>query len=363
MNISSLVILLFAGGTNAGTQLTVAWIGLAGAVIVALVSACVSIWSLIKSRENSQLLAEHQARLEERKSRQSARIEYEYEARQRLYRECDPLLFQLGELIDYGRGRIFSLARSASRGELDGPNSFLGGPGYYMESTMYSLLVPITIYTLLQRRLTFLDFSLEPTIRLQYEVLKFLYLSFTEDFELANREPRLPYDPNNTNWQALRSQDERVYWRQGIPFGRQDAALNSLIAARGKGPARYLSFGEFETGYRTNRSEIQTRFAYIYDVFLGFHPERRPVLWRTLIAQLYYYEVLRRLQRAEYGLLKVTLDQLVQLDTKTAARIDWRRPGGNVSDATVREPLYVASAFVKENLKPFVTPDLLNVSD
>jgi hypothetical protein len=50
--------------------------------------------------------------LEIKKDEQAARRDYEYEARKRLYQECEPILFQFVELSESALKRIYALARN-----------------------------------------------------------------------------------------------------------------------------------------------------------------------------------------------------------------------------------------------------------
>ena len=61
-----------------------------------------------------------------------------------------------------------------------------------------------------------------PHIRAQYELMKLLYTSFTEDYTLANVEPKLTYDPNTQGWREKRKADPVAYTRQGLFLGYLD---------------------------------------------------------------------------------------------------------------------------------------------
>jgi hypothetical protein len=326
-----------------------AYIAAVSSIVVALISAIVSIWSAIRQNRNEQQWEVLKSTLEEQRTRSSARLDYEYEARKRLYRECEPILFQAGELAENGRARVFSLARSARLGYLDAGNHWLGGTGYYLWSTIYSLFVPMTVFKILQQRLTFVDLSVEQSVRMQYEVLKLLNLSFTEPFEMARRRPQLKYDPYHEDWERLRKSDEAAYWIQGVPFGSLDAAVETMIVTSGKG-VTYQSYGQFEQAVETAGSPSHERFAALADLFINFHPARRPVLWRILCQQVVLYEVLGRLQTAGSRAKLGSLDELVRVDETTLTKLDWRREGDGFDDSAIRDPLNVAINYVREKL-------------
>ena len=120
-----------------------------------------------------------------------AQRDYEYEARKRLYQQCEPLLFQLAEFSESALYRIYSLARTARHGNLP---SWVDEDDYSLRSTMYFLISPLIILRLIQSQLTFVDLTLDSHIARQYSLLKLLFLTFTDDFTFAHMPPafRLP---------------------------------------------------------------------------------------------------------------------------------------------------------------------------
>ena len=81
-------------------------------------------------------------KLTETQTKKKARLDYEYEARKRLYHECEPLVFELLEFAENAGDRIRGLARTARQGDL--PN-WLSANEYYVASTMYYLLAPSAV--------------------------------------------------------------------------------------------------------------------------------------------------------------------------------------------------------------------------
>jgi hypothetical protein len=191
-------------------------------------------------------------------------------------------------------------------------------------------------------------------------VLKLLNLSFTEPFEMARRDPPLKYDPYHADRERLRKSDEAAYCRQGVPFGHLDAAVETMIVTSGK-HVTYQSYGQFERAVETSGSPSQEQFGEIADLFISFHPARRPVLWRILCLQVVLYEVLRRLQATGARAKPPSLDELVRIDDSTQAALDWRRPGDSVDDSAVRDPLQVAIAYVREELSERMLTAMLDV--
>jgi hypothetical protein len=296
------------------------------------------------------------SRLEEQRSARSARRDYEYEARKRLYAECEPLLFEALELARGGRHRVLSLARSARRNAIrpDG-TGWLSAPGYYFQSTTYLLLAPVTTSRILQRRLTQIDLSLEPRLRLQYELLKLLFLVFTDDHDLAAAAPALPYDPDRADpgepdREKLLAEEPQVYGRQGFYLGMLEVIAERLVV-RTETTARCRSFGEFLSDLDDPKSGVAELVPVFQEVFGGFHPLRAPALWRVLMAQYLLYEAFLQTQRwpaENLGTLAGLVDLTVPQDLTP---FDWRSSPEQASDAAIREPLEVACAYLARRLK------------
>src|SRR5437588_3203958 len=126
------------------------------AVVAALSSLVVAVVSYLSSRKNSHDLESLKADLAEKQAEKSARRDYEYEARKRLYQQYEPLLFQLVELSESALRRISGLAKSASKGNLRPDHTGWLAPNdyyydHYMASTIYRLLAPFAILKLIQR--------------------------------------------------------------------------------------------------------------------------------------------------------------------------------------------------------------------
>ena len=237
---------------------------------------------------------------------QSARRAYEYEARQRLYMQVEPLLFQLFEASEGAFHAVASLARTQRRGDIPG---WLGGDGYYMRSITHRVFLPLAILRLMQRSTTLLDLRLDPSIRLRYALLKECYLTHTDDFRLALATPTLRYEPNAADWQSLRTQNPAVYWRQGFVIGRLDRLLDAMATTDGV-MRRPMNFGEFETQIHKD-AEFRAVYASAQDVFTGFDFRSRPVLGRALIAYACLMHTLMSVygkEPSEADLLQVVAD-------------------------------------------------------
>jgi hypothetical protein len=271
--------------------------GILPAIVAAAASIVVALVSLRQTRHTSRDLAELTHSLDEERAESNARRDYIYEARKRLYTECEPLIFQGLELADNAQRRVQSLARSCREEKVlaDG-SGWLAREDYYLHSSVYSLLAPLTTYKILQRKLTRIDMSVEPDIRTQYEVFRAAFDVFTDDYQLAAIAPQLEYDPERADTECINTEDlaEKhfsVYKKQGYYRGTLDQIIEAMILVE-DGNQRCKSFGEFladlqKTESATGRVERQIR-----TLLLHFHPLRTPVLWRLLIAQFYLYRYL-----------------------------------------------------------------------
>ena len=88
------------------------------AVIAAFSSLVVAIISAVIARRNQHGFEAFRANLEEENKERDAWRDYQYEARKRLYHECEPLLFLLAELSETALGRMYGLVRSAQNGTI-----------------------------------------------------------------------------------------------------------------------------------------------------------------------------------------------------------------------------------------------------
>jgi len=323
------------------------------ALIAAAASLIVSIIGTLWGRKNQKDLETLKSELADERAESDARRDYEYDARKRLYEECEPLLFQLIELSENALYRIYSLARTARNGNLAPETGWLSSDGsYYLISTIYNLMAPMVIYKLIHRRLTIIDLTVDSLINMQYLLAKYLNISFTEHHALAKEyEPIVEYEPDTENWDRKRKEQPWKYWRQGLAIGRLDNAVEALIVRDSAGHLSYRSFGEFESEYFTSGSELQSRFAFVVDLFHDFHPKTRPVLWRILILQAHICQGIMRTRQMKIAETVENFKPLKTFSTSERQRFDWRQPEENVTDDEVLvQPFEVAKNYLQRNL-------------
>jgi hypothetical protein len=248
----------------------------AAALAGAVLSVAAAIFTVIWTQRSTAKIENLKASLEDANAARSARRDYEYEARKRLYAEIEPLLFQLHEAAEEAYYRVKSLARTSRNDELE----WLTREGYYLKSTIHRLLLPAAIFRIVQRRMTFVDLHVDATIQAKYHLLKMYAWSFTDDFDF--KLPSVPYRPDDATAELLKQQPQ-TYWRQGLYVGTLENAIDAMLMREGKS-LRPMTFGEFEAAVHreaASRSSLQP----LVDLYFQFEPAKRPILARMLHAQ------------------------------------------------------------------------------
>lgn len=328
------------------------------AVITGLLGLLGALVSIFLTQRNNKELELLRFKLSGAAEEEKARRDYHYEARKRLYEQIEPLLFQLVEQGENAVARVYTLARTAQKGELEPRPGWISPlhDEYFLTSTLYKFLAPLVIVRIIQNKLTLVDLTVDPVVRKQYVLAKILLWSFTEDFDLAQvTDPPLPYDPRGDAFK-IRHQDPAKYWKQGIATGRLDNLLAALTTTDIKGSPRCMTYGEFQDLFRERSRSDDEAFIRITDLFLDFHPKTRPVLWRILVAQAYVYRILIGISEAKISsptanedVLQRKLDDLARLDMK---RFDWRQIPDEASDVEVLQtPFDAAQLYVDRRLR------------
>ena len=326
--------------------------GIAIALISSVASLIVALFGLLAGRKNERDLEALRARLAENQAEKDARRDYEYEARKRLYHEFEPLLFQFVELAESAQRRIASLARTAREGDLETNRGWLSGEGYYFIATIYKVISPLVIVRLMQRRLTLVDLNVDPKINVQYALMKRLYNSFTDDFDLARMAPAIDYNPNVGRAQNHSTEHSSKYYRQGLTIGHLDNIVDALIIQEPGSPARCMNFGEFESAYKMNGSTIRQIVLPLANVFLNFHPQLRPITWRMLIVQVYLYHLLLTISRMSTVPNNISAVNLLNLLDSELSKYNWQ-PLSPVSqgESAPDDPFKIARLYLEEPLK------------
>jgi hypothetical protein len=320
-------------------------------LVAAVASLVVAIITHLSGRSNQKAIEELRDRYAENKAERDARRDYQYEARKRLYHELGPIVFQLAELSEAAFYRITGLAQTARQGNLEpGRHSFLRDE-YYRISTLYRLLAPPAALKLMQRRLTLVDLSLDYAMHRQYTLARQAFFAFGDEFTFARLGPRsLDYRPFDEKAEAKVRTAPAIYWRQGLPLGVIEGAIEALLTPDQGSQPRVMTYAECEAEYNKQGTRVREAFDGIAFLIQDFHPRTRPVFWRMLVTQACLYRILfqpHELERSDWGVA----DLCVPAADRT--RFDWRTEGdGSLDEATVLEPLAVAEQYLRERLTP-----------
>jgi hypothetical protein len=274
----------------------------------------------IKRRNDAQL-EELKTALGNEQAERNAQRDYRYDAIKRLYSDLQPLLFQLSELCDSAYLHTRGLARTARDGKLGtGADSWLKDP-YYLLSTVYRVLVPVAVVSLMQRRLTFVDLSVDDELGQQYRFGRALVGTWNSGFDIAGKDPKLEYRPHHPEAAARIARQPDVYGLQHLFAGQVDAAVSCLVVPDPDGRLRHRTYGEFEEEHR--KAAARDRVASAVELFSTFHPRTHPVLWRMLVVQALLYRGIARTFGEAVGVV-VTPSQA--LPAEEQSRFDWRDP-------------------------------------
>lgn len=317
---------------------------LVSAIVSAVVALLLAIVNPFTQRRIERVKSELQEDLERTKadlaeeaSSRNARRSYEFEVRKRLYTEIEPLLFQLFEAVEGSYYRAASLVRTHHHGSLGRTgSSWLTSESYYLHSTIYRLFLPLAIYRLIQRSATFVDLGLDESVRIRYFLLKLSYYVFTDDFVLARLHPALSYEPNRSDWRAIREEDPAVYWRQGFVIGHLDSLIDALTILEGS-VRRPMTYGEFEEAILRNEA-VQPAFGAPRDLLTGFSFTERPVLARILLGHAYFMRLLLLTYSRPVGVEELVASARAFMGSDEAKKdLMWWKEGDRSSSEPVLE--------------------------
>jgi hypothetical protein len=291
---------------NMSPTILTALVAAVAAIVVALINTVVALRGQRALRIQQEEIATLTDKFQRRRSRSEAWMEYQFEARRRLYDQCEPLFFQLADASDYALRKCHDLAKPHVWKELEPRRENLDAQGHWMLcdsteliATAHALFTPIVVFCLLRERMTQVDFSLDRGVWFRYLLARQLYETFQDDFVLAAIEPRLKYDPLTSDWRKKRLENPAIYWWQGISRGRLERAVHHLtVEGSTIGTRRVINFGEFEDFYRkVFRSDdliAQKTLGIACNPLYHFTLPTRPVFWRIFIAQIHLHCALRR---------------------------------------------------------------------
>lgn len=290
-----------------------AWIAAGASFLVSMASLGTALWTSRRSEQNSRDLETLKSRLSDENDAAKAKRDYEYDARKRLYAELYPLAFQLNEAALGATNRIKNLVRATNGGWLAaGPDNWLtGGDPYYFTAVVYALIAPLATYELMNRKLTLLDLTLDHDLHRQHVIARRAYQAMRSDFDLLDDHyPPVAfgvggqaYAPPETRPTVMPGEmEQRWLWRQGLYSGQISQAVDALLTTHDT-TTRVMSYAEFAKALgaadlRTDddpggtAGDIKRALRPLSDLFRDFHPARRPVTWRILLAQAACYRAI-----------------------------------------------------------------------
>jgi hypothetical protein len=269
-------------------------------------------------------------------SQQNALQSYHYDAKKRLYAECEPLFFHLSEAAEFAFQKCRDLTKPsvcfALRPERyntgAGDGSWMLNRSSELISALYALFTPVAIWRLLKDRLTNVDCSVDKGVYFRYQLARQLYSTFHHDDILASLSPVLQYDPRVSDWRTKRLEFPEKHWWQGLTRGRLDRVIEIFITGDNMAK-RLLTFGEFEDVYLTTYESCDRSRQKILGVaanpLYGFTPFERPVFWRSLMVQAHLHHALSESIPNEPEHILKSRDELRKyLTLKNYSTFDWR---------------------------------------
>jgi hypothetical protein len=222
----------------------------------------------------------------QRKAHSDARLDYEYEARKRLYEECQPIVFQLIAASAGLWGRLSSMAERTAEGHLKPGESSWMRDGYYARSTTYRLFRVLALGHLLRSKLTLFDATLDANIFDKFVVTNVLDDIICGHFDVAKEKPEIVYSPYARDRLARKidrtaKTKNPAFVYQGLVRGEMQSLVESMIGDETRN--RVMGWSEFDTALKDTTSLLSKNCKPLRDLFWDFHPDNRPVLWRILI--------------------------------------------------------------------------------
>jgi hypothetical protein len=333
-------------------------LGLVGAiatVISAIVTGLISIFFKMLADKNieklkAELSYEGNKNIEKLKADlayegkiKTARIDYEYEAQKRLYKEVEPILFAAHLAATSLSDRLEALAPRICDGYIccEPTKNWLTTDLYFQQSTAYWIFLPMTYYRHLSGRISQFDMTLVPEIGKKFMTLGLFRSIPVADFELA-RSPiaAIPYDPYGEATKAQREADPAQYKFQGIVRGDVERFVSLMMTAEGTP----LEWFQFEQKLREADSDLTQAYEPVRDVLVDFHPSTHPVMWRTIIAYALlsdFFIQAREFTSEEY-------DSLIPQDSWR--RFDYRMRSETSDEVIPRQHFEVARIYLRSKL-------------
>ena len=258
-----------------------------------------------------------------------AKIEHESKAKDRMYEEISPLMFQLVGLAESALFKIADIVNQSGKlgkdkkSELVGPKRFGDEEhNFFKSSVLYRLFAPIACFKLIQEKLTTYDLDLDQKFYIQYTIAKHLFYSFSGDRDLAKILKDKDYE---------RMRDDEYSKRQGLLPAEIDTLCEFFINRQSGESARLRRYDEFDDEYKkwkshnydlkTNKDIPNLALGILEKCFYNFDIKNKKILWRIIINQSRMYLFLvRHLEKELFNRIK-KIHHNNKVD-KTAERIE-----------------------------------------
>lgn len=323
---------VLAAQTSAAAQISVAKIAAAAAIFGACAGFVGTLTSLLAGRWLERLKSD----LADRQSERKAKLDYEYEARKKLYTRCEPAAFRFIRECELARNRILLLYSLAGAGEL---SDWLEIDDNRV-STIYRLFAPIATYYQINGLLTSYDLSLAPRLHAIYSLGRLLRDGFVSDKQMASAASGNPldYQPEKED-----GTDPAIHQRQGISYEELDTLVTAMTSEGG-----ILQLPAFAKQYNDVDSPIRKAANGVDHVVRDLNPTALPVLWR-----LYFYnlavttllcDLMHRAPRDH------DFNACRFLDTGESGQLEWANGDGRPALAVLEPQLRRVAAELRVNV-------------
>lgn len=260
---------VLAAQTAAAAQISVGQIA-AGA---SLFGACAGLAGTLTTIFANRWLEHLKSDLSDKQSERKAKLDYEYEARKKLYSRCEPAAFRFIRECELSRNRIILLNELKTRGEI---SRWLEGDDNRI-STIYRLFAPIATYYQINGLLTSYDLSLAPRLHAIYGLGRLLRDGFVSDKQIAGAATGSPleYEPSKEGTSTA------VHQRQGITYEELDTLVTAMSLENG-----IIQLPAFVKSYNDADNPIRKAANGVDHMVRGLNPTALPVLWRLYIYNL-----------------------------------------------------------------------------
>lgn len=214
----------------------------------------------------------------------TARREYEFDARKRLYTQVRPLMFQLRESCDPACRRIRRIVCGDIRPY---PR--------HLSTSIQRIFSPLSTFQVMQRNLTAVDLSLDSTLKAQYLIAKELASTLHNGPELA-----LAGQPITYTRQAFPNQG-----RQHLTHAQLQRLTDFMTIegddSRKSRPRKQFELDDLFEDENERLIEVSGPFSRMFE---GSDPTLTPVLWRILMAQAFLMQILVDLVDRDDGIAR-----------------------------------------------------------